>query len=890
MIVLPLSILLFFVLQAWSAPLNITVQNPLARTSYSTRLDEDRAHQGIEQLHKSLLISSKSIESRNAPRPLTFNSKRIDVAGQIITRSIPVIDDLPVEGADGVYNDNNYANQFNYTHFALPKAAFRLSAAECLDIAIAHHHRSTMKNPYVEKTRGIYEPLWLMHFGELRPTFKIRLPTISIFDLKDIYVDADNGDILRIEDSAQMVSAPSSLFVYAPTSTGLNEVELKSVSLKNLVDLKENGFLRGEYMSVRNCCRYYTCPPTGECTDDQKKCARASHEGVRQSRELLALPTATLGLDPLITMPETISVDTVRCTYLPFARANYKSPNNRTLGFFETPIDEPGIESEMDRFSEIQAYFSMMSFFDNIRSLLNDNTWCLRTEAMSCNSDGSPVVDDKGNPVNPYRVFVNQLIPDMKLDGPHQSDPDNFLIQVLAGKGSLDNPIRLNQLTRIGNAAFVPALSTLKKSTPRADEILSDLIKPFDHNVFFQGERDFAYDGDVVFHEFMHAITTSLINKINSLGLDEWGIHSEPGGLNEAWSDYFAAAFTNDPKIGKYASIKGGYGEVALRNIDNTLSCPNDVIGEIHNDGMIWSGALWETRSEIKKNFGMNAAIDFDRSVLASLAEAKTTEDFKTQSEKLIKNITARQGLGEPAALIANQIFEKRGIKNCFRAYTLSSVDEKNHLQTRIKNLLFVPSKTQIGLKNYAPAASQLEIGIPAGAKGVTLSWRQFLGGTGALLGTETTPDSAKNIDPLGVLASLDVPIAWKFQGARSIPTTGGQEISNSPIKAHFSNGYWQAHLPLDFGRCEQKTMYISLLSTDFKYVLEGLNVQFDIDKSKDLSDCDFTGTLRNEGDNGHDDAVMACSTTGGSDSLLVLMLALIGWRQSRSGRARLQN
>ena len=76
---------------------------------------------------------------------------------------------------------------------------------------------------------------------------------------------------------------------------------------------------------------------------------------------------------------------------------------------------------------------------------------------------------------------------------------------------------------RIGNAAFVPALSMLKTTKPRADEILSDLIKNYDHNVFFQGDRDFAYDGDVVFHEFMHAVTASLINKLNAMGINAWG-------------------------------------------------------------------------------------------------------------------------------------------------------------------------------------------------------------------------------------------------------------------------------------------------------------------------------------------------------------------------------
>ena len=454
-----------------------------------------------------------------------------------------------------------------------------------------------------------------------------------------------------------------------------------------------------------------------------------------------------------MTLPKTISVNAIRCTYLPFAKASYQGSNGGILGFFEMPIDEPtGLASEMDRFSEVQAYNSVMTFFNHVRFLLDDQTWCLRENAMSCLPDGKPVVDEQGNPTNAYRIFVNQMIPDMHMDSRNGSDPDSLIAQILSGRGTEENPIELKKFARMGNAAFVPALSTLKVTTPRADEILSDLIKPYDHNVFFQGDRDFAYDGDVVFHEFMHAVTTSLVNKLNSLGINQWGIHSEPGSLNEGWSDYFAAAFNNKPAIGSYAAIRGGFGEASMRDVDNKLRCPEDVIGEIHNDGLVWSGALWEIRQKFMKNLGQNGAIEFDRAVLIALAQAKTTEDFKAQSQKLLKSIHERPALGPNIAQMAQEVLIKRGVANCFRAYELSSVDNNNQVKIYPKKTLMVPSKNQIGLKNYAPSSSQLAIAIPAGVKSLTVSWRQYLGGTGALLGTETTPDKTSNIIPLSII------------------------------------------------------------------------------------------------------------------------------------------
>jgi len=176
-------------------------------------------------------------------------------------------------------------------------------------------------------------------------------------------------------------------------------------------------------------------------------------------------------------------------------------------------------------------------------------------------------------------------------------------------------------------------------------------------------------------------------------------------------------------------------------------------------------------------------------------------------------------------------------------------VDENNQLKTRIKNLLFVASKTQIGLKNYAPAVSQLEIGIPAGANGMTLSWRQYLGGTGALLGAESTPDSTKNSRPLKLLVSADFPIAWKFQNAHALAFRNDLPLEQEPMEAYYENGYWHAYLPLNFDRCEQRTVYISLLSVDYKYVLENINVTFDtdIDKNDILENCTLTGNQRSD-------------------------------------------
>ncbi len=883
MIFVILSITLLFASPVSLLPLMLHADDVYHNRAYSVTIEQDELT--YERHHANVLRPKPELDPDYWDDALTFVTKTTNIAGQIVTRSQPLLEGLLVEGGEGVFDEHGDHRQFYFTHMPSLNAEFRLDAAEAVERAMVYQPDNVLREPYVEKLDGLFDRLWLYHFGELRPAYKIRLPAKTIELLQDIYIDADNGNLLKIEPSAQFVRAPANAFVYAPKSDKTLSADLQPVMLTNLIEVKEDGFLQGEYVSVRTCCRYYTCPLEGECTDDKKRCALRSHENVRQTRELLSLPTATLGLDAMISLPPTVYIDTVRCTYLPFARASKRDNNPNVIGFFDKPVDTPGSETDMDRFSEIQAYYSVMSFFNHIRTLLDDKTWCLRPEAMSCNKDGSPVLDENGMPKNPYRVFVNQVIPDMKLNGPLPA-PDNFIAQAEAGKGSRENPIVLNDFARLNNAAFVPALSTLKKNTPLADEILSDLIKPFDHNVFFQGDRDFAYDGTVVFHEFMHAITTSLIGKINSLGTDKWGIHSEPGGLNEAWSDYFASSFSNNPRLGEYANVAGGFGEIALRNIDNRATCPADVIGEIHNDGLIWSGALWEIRSRLKEKLSENATLLFDRAVLASLAQAKTTEDFKTQSAKLIDNLKARDGLGAPAVAIAEEVFAKRGLRDCFRVITLASVDVKNKLTTATKPMLFVPSKNQIGLSNYAPAGAQLEIGIPAGAQSLTLHWRQFLGTSGAMLGTETTPNTAKNMVPLSIMSHLNTPIVWEYKNLAAVATDGHKPLDASVRNAVFVNGEWQYSMKIELERCEQKTLYVSLLSNDFKYVLQNLSVSFAIDAAEDRADCDFTGTLRGEM---KEEIETGCTTQRPTSTLmLVVGLLLLRLMRSRTIKAKM--
>jgi hypothetical protein len=70
------------------------------------------------------------------------------------------------------------------------------------------------------------------------------------------------------------------------------------------------------------------------------------------------------------------------------------------------------------------------------------------------------------------------------------------------------------------------------------------------------------------------------------------------GSLKEAIADITTNLLRDDPRIG-VGFLKGGQANGIIRNSDNTRRYPENVINEIHDDGMILTGAVWDVRQAI---------------------------------------------------------------------------------------------------------------------------------------------------------------------------------------------------------------------------------------------------------------------------------------------------
>ncbi len=119
----------------------------------------------------------------------------------------------------------------------------------------------------------------------------------------------------------------------------------------------------------------------------------------------------------------------------------------------------------------------------------------------------------------------------------------------------------------------------------------------------------YARDATVIRHEYTHYVIDQVYPVLN------YGQH---GAISEALADYFAAAsFSfNDPvgadvtAIGKYTNSGLGY-EGALREIDTTKAStrifPTHWTGEIHDDSLFVSQALYELRRDLVGSLGASA-------------------------------------------------------------------------------------------------------------------------------------------------------------------------------------------------------------------------------------------------------------------------------------------
>lgn len=161
---------------------------------------------------------------------------------------------------------------------------------------------------------------------------------------------------------------------------------------------------------------------------------------------------------------------------------------------------------------------------------------------------------------------------------------------------------------------------------------------------------DTAFDSDIIFHEYGHATVHAIVNSLNSSKMFR--------AVNEAYADYFAATYFDNPEIGEYFPYLSPSPNILLReeflrNINNGTRYPDDVKGREHQDSLMFSGALWQTRQALGRVRGDAVAIN-------GLARMSSSNGFYTAASAVVA--AARSLYGGAAGDTVQGIFTARGL------------------------------------------------------------------------------------------------------------------------------------------------------------------------------------------------------------------------------------
>lgn len=260
------------------------------------------------------------------------------------------------------------------------------------------------------------------------------------------------------------------------------------------------------------------------------------------------------------------------------------------------------------------------------------------------------------------------------------------------------------------NAMFVPG-ETFEAVEELGEQLLKDYLGiedtldlPFQNDAIFfmQGASlDFAYDADVIYHEYTHAVVGG--ERLFGTGFDAYGPDAAPTAVNEAYADYFSSSVMGDPVVSEYALVALDSG----RDISQLFHCPEDYFGEPHQDGQIYSSALWAIHellgSEKADLILFNALLTFsqdtcfEEAAMATIAEAAL--------------------LDPPMDSAVQAIFQERGILGCNNRVK-PYVDKLDQFPD------FVPGVQTLGGETFAggaPAYLQYSFEVPEDTQSITL-------------------------------------------------------------------------------------------------------------------------------------------------------------------------
>ncbi|MDW8251089.1 MAG: MYXO-CTERM sorting domain-containing protein [Myxococcales bacterium] len=282
---------------------------------------------------------------------------------------------------------------------------------------------------------------------------------------------------------------------------------------------------------------------------------------------------------------------------------------------------------------------------------------------------------------------------------------------------------------------------------------------------FGQGpKRDYAYDGDVVYHEFMHAVVNATIQLVATPHLDTYGVSMSPGGMNEALADYFSSVLTGDADVGEYASTDLAPNQKSIRSLSDADSCPSAIGGQVHQDATLFSGGLWDLRITLSPS-DQNK---LDAAVFSAMNSAPSGDLGYEDLAKLILE-AVKASMGQEMANKLTEAFTKRGVlPSCTRI--LEHTNKAVFGPAKLLSSWFSLGTSTTGIsKGFNPGVVQFHKKLDPGTTRLVVTFKKSaissVGGAGNPFGGGGTPFSPV----VGV--NFGAPITFTLKPYKAIET-----------------------------------------------------------------------------------------------------------------------